>query len=89
VDSSGIRITYTPTLRDNDVGMLQMGSVYGIFVPPKVEEFDVIAYCHSSCTEQVGTVTTSLGSAVLALIYVFWFQLCKLKFLFLKNTLKC
>ena len=52
-DSSGMRLTYTPTLRADDASVLLTGDVGGIIVPPEAENFKYTAYCHSSCTEQV------------------------------------
>ena len=52
-DSSGFRLIYTPTLRENDVGLIQMGTVFGIAVPPQPDEFRVVAFCDRSCTNQV------------------------------------
>ena len=48
-----MRLTFTPTLRNDDVGMMVIGMVHGIVVPPQPDGFRVIAYCHSSCTKQV------------------------------------
>ena len=53
VDSSGFRITYTPTLRTYDVGTVAVGIVDGIVVPPRPDEFRVTSFCYSSCTNQV------------------------------------
>ena len=52
-DSSGMRLTYTPTLRADDASVFSIGFVYGIFVPPETDNFKMVAYCHSSCTKQV------------------------------------
>ena len=52
-DSSGVRLTYTPTLREQDVGSIQVGMVQGVVVPPRVDKFKVEAYCDSTCTQQV------------------------------------
>ena len=44
-DSSGIQMFYTPTLRDNDGGVLTTGSLVGIDIPPGEEEFDMNSRC--------------------------------------------
>ena len=53
VDASGVRIEYTPTLRQEDAGIFSVGSVTGLFIPPNTDEFKVNGYCHSSCTSEV------------------------------------
>lgn len=55
-DTSGIRLTYTPTRRSQSAGLLQIGNIDGIFVPPQIDEFNIVAYCGSTCTNQVGLV---------------------------------
>ncbi|KAF6023514.1 Tbh [Bugula neritina] len=52
VDSSGLRVTYTSNLREKDAGTIQVGTVDGLIVPPKPENFEYISICHTSCTEQ-------------------------------------
>ena len=52
-DSSGFKLTYTPTLRDNDVGVLEIGMVSGIVVPPRPDRFQAVAFCDGSCTQEV------------------------------------
>lgn len=52
VDGSGIRFHYTPTVRDIDAGTIQIGNINGIFVPPQIDDFNVVGYCHSTCTNQ-------------------------------------
>lgn len=52
VDSSGLRFTYTSKLRDQDIGTLEIGTVPGIAVPPKPDNFRVEAYCSSDCVNQ-------------------------------------
>ena len=53
VDSSGLRLSYTPTLRKYDVDMVVMGTIMGIFVPPRTPEFTVTGFCHGSCSQEV------------------------------------
>jgi len=52
VDSSGLKIYYTPTLREHTAGMLQFGLELGAwqFIPPGMEDAVNIAYCMSECT---------------------------------------
>lgn len=53
IDSSGLKLIYTPTLRDIDVGMLEAGLTQGIIVPPGQSDFQVSGYCHKDVTKQV------------------------------------
>jgi len=53
VDSSGLRVTYTSNLREQDAGTIQVGTVDGLIVPPNPENFEYISICDTSCTEQV------------------------------------
>ncbi|XP_035668392.1 DBH-like monooxygenase protein 1 homolog [Branchiostoma floridae] len=50
-DSSGIRLTYTPELRDNDLGTLEVGVLVNKYhvVPPRVPEFTSAGFCNSQC----------------------------------------
>ncbi|RWS14424.1 Dopamine beta-hydroxylase-like protein, partial [Dinothrombium tinctorium] len=52
VDSSGIRLYYTPSLRQNDVGILEIGLEYTDknSIPPRQKAFDLAGYCVSECT---------------------------------------
>ncbi|KAF6023515.1 moxd1 [Bugula neritina] len=52
VDSSGLRVTYTSSLRKQDAGTIQVGTVDGLIVPPNPENFEYFSICHASCTEQ-------------------------------------
>ena len=52
-DSSGIRLTYSPTLRENDVGGMSIGNIEQIFVPPNSGDFRIVSYCHETCTQEV------------------------------------
>lgn len=52
VDSSGLRITYTTTLREYDVGVIEVGNIvspYEVFIPPNAESFLNVGYCPASC----------------------------------------
>nr|XP_039270018.1 DBH-like monooxygenase protein 1 homolog [Styela clava] len=54
-DSSGIRFTYTPTLRENDIGIMLVGcEAYGheLIIPPGAESFTSIGHCTDACLEQ-------------------------------------
>nr|XP_039269063.1 DBH-like monooxygenase protein 1 homolog [Styela clava]XP_039269064.1 DBH-like monooxygenase protein 1 homolog [Styela clava] len=51
-DSSGIRFTYTSTLRQYEIGIIQVGNmVNGLqhLIPPGVESFLSIGHCTDSC----------------------------------------
>ncbi|KAF6023519.1 moxd1 [Bugula neritina] len=52
VDSSGLRVTYTSNLREQDAGTVEVGAVDGLIVPPHPENFEYFSICHTSCTEQ-------------------------------------
>ena len=55
IDSSGIRISITKSLRTHDAGMLEMG--YEVnwrqIVPPHQNDFLSVGYCSESCLAQV------------------------------------
>ena len=42
-DSSGLRMLYTPTLRENDIGVMYTGALIGIDIPPNEERYDINA----------------------------------------------
>ncbi|XP_023242130.1 DBH-like monooxygenase protein 1 homolog [Centruroides sculpturatus] len=54
VDSSGLRISYTPKLRQYDGSMLTVGSLWYpcVFVPPNQKEFIISGHGHPSCLRQ-------------------------------------
>ncbi|XP_067938987.1 DBH-like monooxygenase protein 1 [Watersipora subatra] len=52
VDSSGLRVTYTPTVREHEAAVFPVGLVEGIAVPPAAEKFKIVSYCDGSCTNQ-------------------------------------
>ncbi|XP_048415023.1 dopamine beta-hydroxylase isoform X1 [Stegostoma tigrinum] len=54
LDSSGIRLFYTPTLRKFNAGILELGLVYTpvMAIPPGEASFELSGYCTSRCTEQ-------------------------------------
>ena len=51
VDSSGLKMYYTPTLRPNDGGTMYTGSLVGIDIPAGEEAFDLNARCPGQCTQ--------------------------------------
>lgn len=55
IDDSGIRITITPTLRQHEAGMLELGHVvsYSQVVPPGLPNYVTKSYCSSQCISQV------------------------------------
>ncbi|XP_078618333.1 DBH-like monooxygenase protein 1 homolog [Branchiostoma floridae x Branchiostoma japonicum] len=50
-DSSGIRMTYTPELRDNDAGTLEVGVIVNKYhaIPPRAVDFKSAGFCGSQC----------------------------------------
>ncbi|KAI8520192.1 hypothetical protein Bbelb_034490 [Branchiostoma belcheri] len=50
-DSSGLKMTYTPELRENDIGIFEVGHRVGKFhvVPPGADIFTSAAFCHPQC----------------------------------------
>ena len=53
VDSSGIRIWHTPTLRQYDAGLISIGTTvnpYGQFIPPGIDYTKNSGFCRSDCT---------------------------------------
>ncbi|CAH1248491.1 MOXD1 [Branchiostoma lanceolatum] len=50
-DSSGLRLTLTPELRDNDLGILEVGVLVTKFhvVPPRAEGFVSAGFCNTNC----------------------------------------
>uniref|UniRef100_A0A8C5H6L5 Dopamine beta-hydroxylase n=1 Tax=Gouania willdenowi TaxID=441366 RepID=A0A8C5H6L5_GOUWI len=53
LDSSGIRLHYTPSLRRYDAGIMELGLVYTpiMAIPPKQHSFYLSGYCTSKCTK--------------------------------------
>ncbi|XP_070555179.1 DBH-like monooxygenase protein 1 homolog [Ptychodera flava] len=52
VDSSGMRVYYTPILRKYDAAVLEIGngvSAYGQYIPPKATSFTTYGYCSQEC----------------------------------------
>uniref|UniRef100_A0A8C5QVA4 Dopamine beta-hydroxylase n=1 Tax=Leptobrachium leishanense TaxID=445787 RepID=A0A8C5QVA4_9ANUR len=52
IDSSGIRLYYTPTLRKFDAGIMELGLVYTplMAIPPFQKHFVLSGYCTDQCT---------------------------------------
>ncbi|XP_066291636.1 DBH-like monooxygenase protein 1 homolog [Branchiostoma lanceolatum] len=50
-DSSGLRLTLSPELRDNDLGILEVGVKVSPFhvVPPRAEGFVSAGFCNTNC----------------------------------------
>lgn len=53
-DSSGVRIYYTPYLREYDAGTMTVGEAVSPFmiIPPKQESWLTAGYCHKECHQQ-------------------------------------
>merc|ERR1719362_1059575 len=57
IDRPGLRLHYTPTLREYDASVLQISMTVfplGQFVPPGIEDATNIGYCSSSCLSSNG-----------------------------------
>ncbi|KAL5011591.1 hypothetical protein ScPMuIL_010142 [Solemya velum] len=55
LDSSGVRIYYTPTLRENEAGVLltgMMSNPRNIIIPPNYKNFLYMGHCHPDCLEK-------------------------------------
>lgn len=52
IDSSGIKLTYTRTLRENDAGVMELGLEYTdkMAIPPHQPDFTLTGYCVAECT---------------------------------------
>nr|XP_039269709.1 DBH-like monooxygenase protein 1 homolog [Styela clava] len=60
IDSSGIRMTYTDTLRKHDVGVLYVGNAViptQHFIPPGAKDFVNVGLCYPECLEKGMDVT--------------------------------
>nr|XP_005990707.1 PREDICTED: dopamine beta-hydroxylase [Latimeria chalumnae] len=53
IDSSGIRLYYTPSLRKYDAGIMELGLVYTpvMAIPPHEKDFILTGYCTDKCTQ--------------------------------------
>lgn len=53
VDSSGLRLYFTPKLRQHELGILTVGtdtSFIDITIPPQIEGLKFTSNCHQECT---------------------------------------
>lgn len=55
IDSSGIKLTYTATLREYDAGVMELGLEYTdkMAIPPHQSDFSLTGYCVAECTRAV------------------------------------
>jgi len=56
VDSSGLRITYTPNLRQHDAGTIETGHIvspFDLIIPPNMESFLTYGECTDQCLSSV------------------------------------
>ena len=55
VDSSGVRMYYTDTPRQEDVGILTVGhrTIGHMIIPPGIQHYTVHGHCPSWCTNDV------------------------------------
>jgi hypothetical protein len=60
-DSTGFRVTYSPTLRPHDLGSIVTGTLFtipsqnttsGLVIPAGLEEYDYVNVCPSTCTRK-------------------------------------
>ena len=61
IDSSGIKFTYTKTLRKYDAGIMELGLEYidKMALPPALPLWKLVAYCIPECTKAVRLVSAS------------------------------
>ena len=54
-DSSGLRITYTPKLRQFDAGIIELGLIYSDAnsIPPRQSAWPITGFCPTDCTDKV------------------------------------
>ncbi|GMH49226.1 hypothetical protein TrRE_jg495, partial [Triparma retinervis] len=64
-DSSGLRMLYTPTLRENDIGVMYTGALIGIDIPPNEERYDLNARCPWGCTANVPSTGIKVFNSLL------------------------
>ncbi|GBL79541.1 Dopamine beta-hydroxylase [Araneus ventricosus] len=52
IDSSGIKLTYTPSLREHDAGVMELGLEYTnkMAIPQHQADFKLTGYCVAECT---------------------------------------
>ncbi|GIY09662.1 tyramine beta-hydroxylase [Caerostris extrusa] len=61
IDSSGITLTYTPSLREHDAGVMELGLEYTnkMAIPPRQPDFALTAYCVAECTRVGDSLLTT------------------------------
>uniref|UniRef100_A0AC35FG63 DOMON domain-containing protein n=1 Tax=Panagrolaimus sp. PS1159 TaxID=55785 RepID=A0AC35FG63_9BILA len=54
-DHSGFTLTYTPNLRPNDAGIIELGHIYSDAnsIPPGQKAFPLTSYCIADCTQKL------------------------------------
>jgi hypothetical protein len=61
-DSTGFRVTYSPTLRPHDLGSFTTGAVFTVssfnvtsdlVIPAGLSEYDYVNVCPSTCTQRL------------------------------------
>ena len=63
MDSSGLRLIYTPELRQYDAGVLEVGHMVNGFtqvIPPNAESFLHAGECSKQCLMEVSRVLSML-----------------------------
>lgn len=76
LDSSGIRLHYTPALRSHDAALMVAGIAVSALhvIPPAQKEYKTVGICSSECTEGVSTIcpTGEVGLSIFfGLIFLF------------------
>jgi len=64
-DNSGIRMTFTPTLRPYDAAIVAVGGIHGITVPPGVEDFQYHGICTGECSGKLMKEPTKIVGSYL------------------------
>ncbi|CAL1263625.1 unnamed protein product [Larinioides sclopetarius] len=61
IDSSGIKLTYTPSLREYDAGVMELGLEYTnkMAIPPHQADFKLTGYCVAECTRVGDSLLTT------------------------------
>ncbi|KAI9002470.1 PHM/PNGase F domain-containing protein [Hyaloraphidium curvatum] len=64
-DSSGMRLSYTPNLRAQDMGVLTLGVfTQQIVIPPQTSNYTIRSICPSDCTSQLSQKSTIFGAVL-------------------------
>nr|CAB3263918.1 DBH-like monooxygenase protein 1 homolog [Phallusia mammillata] len=73
VDSSGLKITYTPQLRQHDAGVILVGHIVSPFahlIPPNTETFEDYSECGPRClTDAIGAANVTSVNAFAVLLH--------------------